>query len=82
MLPLFRPDHYPLPLSAKPRENRLHRLCSGQLVGHLAAQQQHNDRDAAYRKASRQGLVILGIYLHHYRLAGNFFGNSSHRRCE
>lgn len=69
-------------LPVKPGKDRLNRLCPGQLGDDPAATQDHDDRNAAHGKTARQGRIITGIDLHHCRLAGDFFGNCPHRRCE
>jgi hypothetical protein len=69
-------------LPVKPGKNCLHWLCSCQLGSYPSPFQQKDDRNATNGKASRQGLILLGIYLDDRCLAGESFGNCSHRRCE
>lgn len=71
-----------LPLSLKPGNNRLSRLCSSQAVDERSVAQQYDHRDAANAKTACQGGAILGIQLHDSRSAGDSFRNCPHRRRE
>lgn len=80
MVPASKQAGLLMPL--KPGKYRVSLLGPGQLGNNFATPQQLDDRNAAHTKAGRQGRIVLGIDLHNCRLAGDSFGNCSHRRCE
>lgn len=69
-------------LSTEPCQNRIKRLCTRQLIDNTSLFQQHYGRNTPDTESSCQIWIVLGIDLHYCGLAGQFFSNGSHHRCE
>ena len=69
-------------MTAKPVDDRLGLLGSGDMVNDLAAAQQEEGRDTGNTEASPEIGALLGIDLNHGRFAGQHQRYLSHRRCE